>query len=91
MAKKEQAEGIGEVKLSDIAGTEPGEIPAPARITTIEQARQLVKTNYSVPDGCLVVYVTEDRNVFWQENASSADNHAQRNNLKLFRLDEWTK
>ena len=90
MAKNDKTEEIGDLKLSGIAGKEPVAISAPARITTEEQARQLVTLNYQVPKDCLLVYVTEDKNVFWQENASSAINHAQRNNLKIFRLDGWT-
>ena len=55
-------------------------------IQTEEQARALVKTLYAVPNGCKTVYVTEDRNVFWQDNRPSAVNHAQRRKLKLFTL-----
>lgn len=69
------------------AETPPTEIlPEPIEILSEEQARKLVAANYSVPEGCKIVFVTEDRNVFWSENESSAINYSKRRNLKLFRL-----
>lgn len=56
-----------------------------AAITTEEQAISLIKTLYTVPDGCKIAFVTEDRNVFWQQNEGPAVKHAQKNNLKIFR------
>lgn len=81
-----------EAKAVDNAGeVEPVQLksePVPSRITTEEEAISLVKSKYVVPDRCRCVLVTEDKNVFWHENTSSAVNHAQKNNLKLFRL-KW--
>jgi len=95
MAKKEKKE-VNEV--NDIVegedlkhnGGKPdgGESPSAlvGPIDSEEKARAFVKAFYAVPSGCRLVIVTEDRNVFWQENASSAVNHAQKKKLKLFRL-----
>lgn len=78
-----------EAQAIDIAGQTPDEVtavPEPSRITTEAEAIAFVKKNYTVPEGCTVVLVTEDRNVFWEKNAGSATNHAVKHNLKLFRL-----
>jgi hypothetical protein len=72
----------------DVAGSVP-EVKAPAvpsRILSEEDAKSLVASEYKIPEGVQFYCVTEDRNVFWQENESSAYNHAQRNNLKIFRI-----
>jgi hypothetical protein len=62
------------------------EQPTPTRVTSEEEARILVSRKYQVPAGCRLVIVTEDCNVFWQQNTGSAVNHASKNNLKIFRL-----
>ncbi len=87
MAKKVKENDVDGGSLQH-SGDKPAEQSAGlvARIETEEQARALVKTLYDVPEGCKVVIVTEDRNVFWQQSESSAVNHAQTHNLKLFRL-----
>jgi hypothetical protein len=55
----------------------------PATIENVEDAKKLVETEYDRGTR-QVAYVTSDKQVFWQENAGSANNHAVRNNLKLF-------
>lgn len=87
MSKKKnsvEAESFGH------SGDKPGGDERPpvlvGPIETEAQAISLVKTLYTVPEYCKTVIVTEDRNVFWQENASAAVNHAKKNNLKIFRL-----
>lgn len=83
---------VEEVKALGNAESGPAESskvqPTPDRITTEEQAVELVQSSYKVPEGCKVVLVTEDKNVFWQENEGSAVNHSQKQNLKLFRI-QW--
>jgi hypothetical protein len=93
MAKKKQSEEIednvseGSVDMagSNQTGSEKVRFDPPS-ITGELEALTFVRENYIVPEGCRLVVVTEDKNVFWQENASSAANHAQKNNLKIFRL-----
>lgn len=75
------------VSGAPVSSTEPTPVKTDSnRITTEAQAKDLIK-DYKVPVGCRVVIVTEDRNVFWQDNEGSAQNHAQKNNLKLFRIE----
>lgn len=79
-------------KAFDNAGKESAEVlteqSIPSRITTEEQAIALVKSEYVIPEGMALILVTEDRTVFYQANETPAVNHAQKNNLKLFRL-QW--
>jgi hypothetical protein len=93
MAKKkanDSTEIVEVVKALDYAESGPAETsevqPTPDRITTQEQAIELIRASYKVPEGCKIILVTEDKNVFWQENTGSAVNHAQKHNLKLFRI-----
>lgn len=87
-SKKENVEG----ESLEHGGDKPGGDERPpvlvGRIQSEEQARALVKTLYTVPEGNRLVLVTEDRNVFWKDSEGSAVNHAQKHNLKLFRL-QW--
>lgn len=85
--QEEAKENISDVS-QDVAGSEP-EVKAPAipsRILSEEDAKALVAAKYKIPEGVQFCCVTEDRNVFWQDHESSAYNHAQRNNLKIFRI-----
>lgn len=88
MAKKEkESKDTVEVKANDVAETAPVEKSVTvSRITTEAQAQEHLK-EFTVPAGNKIAFVTEDRNVFWHENESSAVNHAERNNLKLFRIE----
>jgi hypothetical protein len=69
-------------------GTPPKEGVSSPRLSSAQEAREYVLANYKPPVGSAVVIVTSDKCVFWQENEGSAVSHAQRNNLKLFRL-QW--
>ena len=75
--------GVNSFGLAETAPRESG--ATVSRITNEAQAKEFLK-DYKVPENSKVVLVTEDKNVFWQENESSANNHAQKNNLKLFRI-----
>lgn len=86
--KKDDTKDNVIAEVDGIAETAPAEKSVPVtRITTVEQAIELVKNEYTVPKDCKLVTVTEDRNVFWEENHSSAVNHAQKHNLKIFRIN----
>lgn len=74
----------GSVKSADA----PSVQSLPTRITSEAQAIALLRAKYKVTAGCKTVVVTEDGNVFWQNQASSGINHAQTHNLKLFRI-QW--
>lgn len=85
------AKTVDEAKAVDIAGEEPV-TPVPTRILTEDDARIWLKLGgFKVPEDCDTVYVTEDKNVFWKKYADSAFSHSERNNLKIFTLNEWTK
>ena len=56
-------------------------------LTQEDAATWFVQEGYAPPAGIPFAVVTQDGNVFWPENQSAAQNHAFRNNLKLFRLD----
>lgn len=64
---------------------------SPKGILSREQAIDHVKKNYVVPESVKRMLVTEDGNVFYDENLSSGWNHAMRFNLKAFELNEWSK
>lgn len=84
------AKSVDEAKAVDIAGKEPAK-PVPTRISSEEEALAWIKqANYKIPAGCTKILVTEDRNVFWSDHENDALNHAFRNNLKIFTLNEWT-
>lgn len=97
MAKKkenvpEQSENIAEEPtVSNDGGSLPDEIPVvtgrPFDINSVETAKSFVESNYDLA-GKNVAYVTSDGQVFWKENANSANNHAVKNNLKLF-MPTW--
>lgn len=75
----------------DIAGEAPV-TPVPTRITSQEDAVNFVKSSgLQIPAGCDTIFVTEDRNIFWKQDENAARNHAERQHLKLFTLNEWTK
>ncbi len=82
--KKDDADGASLQYSGDNPAEGKSSVGIVGRIETEEMARALVKTLYEVPKDCFIVFVTEDRNVFWQE--VFAVNHAQKQNLKLFRL-----
>lgn len=85
------AKNVDEAKAVDIAGAAPV-TPVPTRINSEEEAAAWIKRGgYKVPAGCNKILVTEDRNVFWGDHENDALNHAYRNNLKIFTLNEWTK
>lgn len=75
----------------DVAGTSPGEglTANPVIVSSINteaEAREFVKNGgYKITES-RVIYVTQDKNVFTQENESAAVNHAERNKLKIFRI-----
>lgn len=85
------AKDVRESKDLNIAGAVPAK-PVPTRISSEDEAKAWVnQSGYAIPQGCKTIYVTEDRNVFWQDSADAAFNHAFKNNLKLFTLNEWSK
>lgn len=57
-------------------------------IDSEEKALSFYKqANYKAPEGINFCFVTSDQNVFWPENGSSANNHAFKNGLKIFRIE----
>lgn len=77
-------EDVKEAKALDIAGKGAAS-SAPTRVNSEDEARKLL-ASYEVPQTSPIVYVTEDRNVFWMENKDYALNHAFKNNLKVFEI-----
>ena len=56
------------------------------KIENEKQAVEFVKKSYRVPPNIKVVYVTEDRQVFYRRN--DAANYASTTNVKLFAI-KW--
>jgi hypothetical protein len=86
-AKKEtESTAIGEGGTPEVLTEQVAATSELTSIETKEQAREFVMNNYTVPAESKVVIVTQDKNVFWQANASDATNHAKNQKLKIFRL-----
>jgi hypothetical protein len=81
------AKTVDEAKAVDIAGEAPV-TPVPTRISSEEEANEFVK-GQKIPKDVKTIYVTEDCNLFFGEKF--AHKHSERNNLKIFTLNEWTK
>jgi hypothetical protein len=90
MAKKDkEIKETDPTQGGDVAETTQGVTPVVVsnRINSEHDAIELLKREYAYLKG-VPVMVTEDRNVFTSEYMSSGANHADRNNLKSFRV-QW--
>lgn len=79
--KRQEQERVSALPLKD---QKPIDQKKP--IQSEEDALALIKREYKAPEGIKSAHVTEDGNVFWPENGSSAYSHAVRNNIKLFNV-----
>lgn len=79
------AKDVRESKDLNIAGEVPI-MSAPTRINSEQEAIDWLR---SISVKIDPVYVTQDRNFFTESRI--AFKHAEKNNLKIFPLNEWTK
>lgn len=88
MAKKQkESKDTVLTKVDDVAETAPVAKPVTvSRINSQAEAEELIKSYHHLVNE-KVLFVTEDRNVFIQRNESKAYNHAEKHNLKIFRID----
>ena len=80
------AKDVRESKGLNIAGAAPVVVSAPTRINSEQEAIDWLR---SISVKIDPVYVTQDRNFFTESRI--AFKHAEKNNLKIFPLNEWTK
>lgn len=82
--------GTDSLKDDGVAETTPVN-PVLVSILTQEEAKKfVVDGNFDLGDA-KSVFVTEDKNIFTLENKIPAYSHAEKHNLKIFRVDEWSK
>lgn len=79
--KQEPIRKVGQKKVIDVNRGTPEVIPA---VENAGAAMALFKAKYALPAGTDVAYVTEDGNVFYANNESSARAHARDKKLKLY-------
>lgn len=80
MARKKKLE---EGKEPEVRSEESITFPSdPSKISNEQEAIDLVRMKYKIPDHIKTVYVTEDKQVFYRNNTSQL--HADQNKLKRF-------
>lgn len=72
---------VNENKVIDVRTATP---PVKLPVESVDEAMKLFKKTYQLPKGDEIAYVTQDGNVFYAANESSARAHAKQKGIKLY-------